>query len=289
MDKKSLTITLDIYSGRKNPQAVLTGESLEFVLEILNNLEKTPGEPKIFPPIPTLGYRGIEIEQVDLLIPGLPRTFKISASRLFTGDTTYKIPIDTIETDLIEKFDLEIPLSTFAVEIQTLKERYDFWKLWKEGVLQFEPVVCKCAPPYEPIWWNQNHIQAHNNCYNYACNYRTDSYAQPGLASGAATYTWQCNTVKAAAVADNLEDSPGANNDCPDEGHLVALVIWPNHDYHWYRKGRNGKWTHKMANKPATNLDNSGNIIDDPRTADRGAYSDFCTFMLVKQGHIKIK
>lgn len=289
MDKKSVIITLDIYSGRKNPQAVLTGEALNGVLKKLSNLEKTPEEPKIFPPIPILGYRGIHIEQIDLLLPGLPRSFKIAAGRLLTPEMAYKIPVETIEEELIELIDLKTDRLWIAESIQTLKERYDFWKLWKEGIVQLEPVACKCAPPYEPEWWNQNQIQQHNNCYNYGCNYRTDTFAQPGLASGASTYTWLCNPVIAAAIADNLEDSPATNNNCPDEGHLVSLVIWPNHDYHWYRKGRNGKWSHKMGGQPATNLDNSGNLIDDPRTADRGSYSNFCTFMVVKQGHIKIK
>jgi len=70
--------------------------------------------------------------------------------------------------------------------------------------------------------------------------------------------------------------------------HLVALVISPGHDYHWYRKGRAGYWTHKVGNSPATDVDNSGHLIPDPRTADRGSYNIFCTFMVVMHGHIKI-
>ena len=54
-----------------------------------------------------------------------------------------------------------------------------------------------------------------------------------------------CASVQPAAVKDALEATPGANNKCPSEGHLVALVIAPNIDFHWYRKGRNGLWTHK--------------------------------------------
>jgi hypothetical protein len=99
--------------------------------------------------------------------------------------------------------------------------------------------------------------------------------------------------VRPAAVADDLIDSPLANNRCAKEGHLVALVVWPgawpNGDYHWYRKGRNGLWTHKPGPTAVTNLDNSGNLIADPRTADRGPYTQFCTFMVVMHGHIKIR
>ena len=95
--------------------------------------------------------------------------------------------------------------------------------------------------------------------------------------------------VKPASVADALVDMPNANNKCTKEGHLVALVVAPGIDFHWYRKSINGFWTHKPGSTPATNLDNSGNVIPDPRTADRGPYTDFCTFMVVKHGHIKIR
>jgi hypothetical protein len=98
-----------------------------------------------------------------------------------------------------------------------------------------------------------------------------------------------CPQVRAGAVADALIASPAANNKCPKEGHLVALVVGPNWDFHWYRKGRNGYWTHKPGGTQATQVDNSGNLIPDPRTADRGNYTDFCTFMVVMHGHVKIR
>ena len=63
----------------------------------------------------------------------------------------------------------------------------------------------------------------------------------------------------------------------------------PGWDFHWYRKGRNGYWTHKPGGTPVTNLDNSAHLIPDPRTANRGPYTDFCTFMVVMHGHIKIR
>jgi hypothetical protein len=38
--------------------------------------------------------------------------------------------------------------------------------------------LCTCAPIYEPQWWNDgNKKQSSNNCYNYATNYRTDTFA----------------------------------------------------------------------------------------------------------------
>jgi hypothetical protein len=98
-----------------------------------------------------------------------------------------------------------------------------------------------------------------------------------------------CASVRPAAVADGLIARPSANNRCPGEGHLVALVIAPGIDFHWYRKGRNGYWSHKPGSTPVINLDNSNHLIPDPRTADRGMYTQFCTFMVVMHGHIKIR
>jgi hypothetical protein len=144
-------------------------------------------------------------------------------------------------------------------------------------------LVCACAPLYEPAWWNDGgQKQHHNNCYNYATNYRSDTFAQPGRAAGAIYAAFTCAAVRPAAIKDCLEDSPGANNKCPQEGHLVALVIAPNVDFHWFRKGRNGFWSHKPGGTAVTNVDNSGHFISDPRTANRGIYTAFCTFMVVK-------
>jgi hypothetical protein len=86
-----------------------------------------------------------------------------------------------------------------------------------------------------------------------------------------------------------LIDAPDADNRCPPYGHLVALVIAPGADFHWYRKGSDGLWSHKPGSTPVTNLDNAGNPIADPRVADRGPYTQFCTFMIVMDGHIKIR
>jgi hypothetical protein len=62
---------------------------------------------------------------------------------------------------------------------------------------------------------------------------------------------------------------------------IIALVIDPGTDYHWYRKDKNGKWTHKPGGTAATNLDNSGNPITDPETANRGGYTDFCGYFCI--------
>lgn len=139
--------------------------------------------------------------------------------------------------------------------------------------------ACCSIPTYTPAFWNSSfQIQGNNNCYNYSNNKRTDTFAQPGRAAGAQWTDLECNNVRTAAVADGLV-AVAKPNKCPKKECTLALVVDPGDDYHWYRRDTNGMWTHKPGGTPATNLDNSGNPISNPETADRGGYTDFCGYL----------
>jgi hypothetical protein len=291
-----LQITIDAYSGRPAPTVTVDGPEAEELFKRLAPAKRVPPREARELPEWILGYRGIRFEVVGERRQELPPRFRL-AGGLLTGPKLRHVPADPNVEDFIcgstGPFRLaQIP----SEELEAIRERLhevigiDWW--------HFRPpkwpvrISCRCAPLYEPNWWNDPSRQPHNNCYNYGTNYRTDTFAQPGRASGQ-QYPWPitCAGVRPAAIRDDLIDNPNANNRCPDEGHLVALVVAPGPgfiDYHWYRKGRNGLWTHKPGGGQATNLDNSGNTISDPRTADRGSYTDFCTFMTVMHGHTKI-
>jgi hypothetical protein len=246
-------------------------------------------------PIPPsiLGYRGLIIEQSGAR--GLPKSFRVASGDLIGPRLSHRAADEEVErsiarsTGLIRRLRLGNKFPSFLLEeIERFQEMREKCKFRPPRWPHRER--CRCAPLYEPNWWNDNgQKQWNNNCYNYSTNYRTDSFAQPGLAAGAEYTALTCASVRPAALADDLIDSPSANNKCPKEGHLVALVIAPGWDFHWYRKGRNGYWTHKPGGTPATNVDNSGALIPDPRKANRGPYTDFCTFMVVMHGHIKIR
>jgi hypothetical protein len=93
-----------------------------------------------------------------------------------------------------------------------------------------------------------------------------------------------CNKVTPAAQADGLVVTPNFSGVlAPGFGWYVALVIWPNNDYHWYRQDKNGCWSHKPGETPVRNVDNSGNQIADPKTCNRGPYTQFCTYMITKK------
>src|SRR2546423_1717483 len=97
---------------------------------------------------------------------------------------------------------------------------------------------------YNPGFWNTPQAQPHNNCYNYARNWRTDTYAQPGRAHGAQTQNMTCADVSTAATADGLRRRCDCLPDSEYPRRLMALVVAPgvppSADYHWYRQQRGG-------------------------------------------------
>jgi hypothetical protein len=252
----------------------------------------------------TLGYRGVIVEPLEA--PGASRrsparrarTALPGPTRLVAGFAQGPRGAAPIRDPFVEEFIcgstgpfrvLPLPRGFFdfcPAEIQRFRQLFRLWP-WKKWPFPTR-ASCACAPLWEPDWWNDaGQVQYNNNCYNYGTNYRSDTYAQPGKANGAMYGAISCPQVRAGALADALLAAPNSNK-CPREGHLVALVVGPGWDFHWYRKGRNGRWTHKPGGTQATNVDNSGNPILDPRTADRGFYTDFCSFMIVMHGHVKI-
>lgn len=181
-----------------------------------------------------------------------------------------------------------------------MKESYEKPKILTFGGIASaqdgSPPPHKPKPKYEPEKWNddgpwgidctcdlatETKKQCKNNCYNYATNIQTNTYAQPGRASGKMFSRINCAEVTAAAIADGLIKLQDGKDPCPKCCFKVALVIAPGTDYHWYRQDDNGKWSHKPGKTAATNLDNSGNEIGDPSTADRGPYTDFCGYFCV--------
>jgi hypothetical protein len=304
-------LTLDIFSGRPNPEIILDTKTARKLFDQLSYgaLRKQTEKTNPFPSV--LGYRGVIIEQEGKLFTDVaPQRLHYAHDTVYTADKASKTNMG-LESFLLDNLkDVKgvediIDFKAFAEgSIKSYLEmrpeyltNFVSWRdqIGKDILIPVRP-VCACSPAPDLAAWNTDaSITGRNNCYNYATNYRTDTYGQPGQAAG---QKWNdlsaCNvpagniSAKMGAVADGLVDVPNQNNKCISPGHLVALVNAPGYDYHWYRKGSNGKWSHKMGGSPATLLDNSGNPITDPRTANRGSYTGFCSFMQVIHGHFKI-
>lgn len=143
------------------------------------------------------------------------------------------------------------------------------------------------VPAYEPNYWNsQFSVRWNNNCYNYACNKRTDTFAQPGLASGQMYTQLSVASVKAAALRDGLEVGT-AYGPIPRGKTRVDLVVAPGIDYHWYRQDENGRWSHKPGRTHARDWDNSQFEIYDVSVADWGIYSQFGGYFFVDSNDLQ--
>lgn len=146
-----------------------------------------------------------------------------------------------------------------------------------DGIVGPQTWGALCEPTFEPARWNDGGpVQRSNNCYNYACDVQSGTFAQPGDASGAPFGSTDCASVAAAAVSDGVSATSCDDPECYGCCHQIALVIWPGVDFHWYRRDREGRWSHKPGRTAARDTDNSGNTITDPRLADRGPYVEFC-------------
>lgn len=160
------------------------------------------------------------------------------------------------------------------------------------------PVKTNGAPTYDPTIWNDpNHVLC-NNCYNYACDIMTDTYATPGYASDVELnmLALTCPEVGNAAIADGLKQEP--EKKCLKCTHLVALVVsTSDQDYHWYRLDDNGRWSHKPGQHAATDLDASNKPITNPEMANRQYigrdyeinYDMFCAYYCVDKKLVKIR
>ncbi|XP_053400879.1 insoluble matrix shell protein 1-like [Mercenaria mercenaria] len=135
-------------------------------------------------------------------------------------------------------------------------------------------------PRFDPENWNAPPTIRRNNCYNYATQRQTNSFAQPGRASGRGfSRPMTARSVLSATFRDGLIPLPFFNPRMFPGICYIALAIWPDTDYHFYRLDSNMLWSHKPGKTMAKNTDNSGDLIVDPRHADRGQYTIFAGYL----------
>lgn len=273
----TVIVTLDMYSGLPNPSWEIPEADAEKLAELLS---RKRARSTVAAPGSTgrLGYRGLLISSpAGGVAPMRLRAFDgiVEAASL---DTPNFIDDDSeIESFL---------LSTAGPALRTDEIDYIQAEIQKNatgGIANsMRSFDLMAVPPYNPAKWNNDpSILQANNCYNYGNDEITNTFAQPGLGSGqAAPYPPSCSGTTSAAVRDGLKQIPSPDV-TPADGHIAALVVSTTvgfFDYHWYRLDSNALWSHKPGRTPARNTDNSGRLILDPRTCDRGPYNNFCGF-----------
>lgn len=284
----SLAVTLHVFSGRPNPVWVIPDEAeAEFddrlariaVTARISNL-KSGGV------LGGLGYRGFTVRDESAT-----RSIHVDSGVVDIGQRS---PTFLTADRELESWLLSTGKDTVEEGVREHVER-QLEKASSQGaVIQYQPIfecplcVAKDAPVRDlPLWSWTDCSSADNNCYNYATNRMTNTTAQPGKAAGQ-KFT-QLNTctgagsVLAGATADGLVACANFTDPLPaGQGWYVALVLWPGHDFHWYRQDNGGCWSQKMGGDDASSVDNSRKTIRDPKTADRGPYTTFCTYMVTK-------
>jgi len=302
-----LKITVDIFSGRPNPSWIIDDDrGKEIIAQIARNREVIAKTSEGYS---GLGYRGTIIELLgDDNIRGIPGQFAIAngSSKNTEGLNIARSIVDQMLR--YEKTNLDLyNLTPLNNEIQKiLLESLDSYEKNIDSILEYKEQIPKPLPPFGPTivtvadpkcpncryeegrfnpnFWNADaNVRSRNNCYNYGRNWRTDTFAQPGRYSGQMASSMTCAQVKAAAMRDGLKQRCTLLPQTEYSRWLVALFIAPGRDYHWYRKHTNGFWGHKPGGTAARNYDNSGKLITNPETCDRGVgtylnYTDFCGY-----------
>jgi hypothetical protein len=289
----SLTVTMKIFSGRPNPVWVLPEAAANEFNDRLARIARTASISNLKPAstLSTLGYRGFKVQSI-----GQSQATYIHAGIVDRGRE--KPTFLTDDRDL-EQWLFSTNVKQFSPTVQEHVERSLQLGVAHDKII-LKPVLGLCptcqakdAPLYDQTpWWQGVETSESNNCYNYANNRITNTFAQPGHASGHLfTQDNNCSdsgSVLAAAESDGLVACSNFSTPlAAGQGWYVALVLWPGGGFHWYRQDSNGCWSGKPGDDDVTSADYSHNHITDPKTADRGPYTTFCSYMITRCG-IKI-
>ncbi len=295
-----LRIMADIFSGRPNPTWEVGDES-----EVRATLRALTADRGLLtdaePPEGGLGFRGFRVE---VLSDELAQDFGLGAATYLAVGQQAGGPraaeVGERLVSLIEPGDprtaadappLDMPLRDFLTEQLNLSAALESQSRASLADQVAPPAEEAAAPAvtctielgaFNPGFWNNDpNVRLNNNCYNYASNWRTNTFAQPGRGCGHMYTSITCTEVTRGAICDGMHHRFDCFPDSEKPRYLVALVVAPGPgfvDYHWYRKQKEGFWGHKPGGTEARNWDESHNVITNPETANRGPYTIFCGY-----------
>ncbi|KAL9961485.1 hypothetical protein ACROYT_G030432 [Oculina patagonica] len=270
-------VTLEVFSGMPDPTWTIESDHPKYG-EIKNLLRTaTTFSPQQAPS--KLGYEGFIVQEekngeklTEKLVVGSETE---SLQLLLLGS----VPDDKISSDIKSIVRREIRSGNVSANVTNPAKRH--------------------APWYRPSKWNGVNVTK-NNCYNYASDVKTNTFAQPGRGSGQPfPPVFTADDVKRASEADGCIFTPARKHMCAPSGprHLAALFVYIGQfgcpwdcDYHWYRLDNNGHWSHKAGQTPATDRDGNGDRIVDPRKAANGWIPyQFVCFMTIDKDTITIR
>jgi len=146
-----------------------------------------------------------------------------------------------------------------------------------------------------------------NNCYTYAINQPLNPYSkskyldyahcQPGYLGGKGIdpgcdikpndklidlAITDLNNIGYELIKSSYEEY------IKDQECWKVAFCYCSADYHWYRQNIDGTWSHKKGTHAVTNIDDDGNIIYNPETCNRGRYTEFVGFYIIRKKSLHV-
>jgi len=306
-----ITVELDIFSGNPNPRWTLSDKEANDLLDRVMADRSLASPPKH---VGGLGYRGFIVRADDPRWNRvkLPSKFYVSANSILTerallnsagAERAVKDEVRQAAQDSIESTDRG--WSQLWSDYMAGRAARPTKQAGTGPVIGSpKPDIPEDTPPQVgddnfstaacgslavtsdtnfTFWNGDTNSLWNNNCYNFASNYKSYTFAQPGRKANVQWSILDCGNYSGAIGFASAYD--GHTNACwSGWQYLTCFVIWPGNDYHWYRLCANGHWCHKPGSTPARNYDNSGNWITDPYYCNRGNYTVFCSYRYFPHG-----
>ena len=226
-------VTLLIYSGLPDPVWTIGSQNEKFqqIKELLDNA-RAKGNIFGYKNIPALlGFRGFLVQQSGSLGEELILGKETGDLQKLLLDT---MPKESIKDNLRQKILQAIDLGTVSPRVPDATQ--DSLAPVSSQVPSKEDkggvgVIQHYAPKYNPDRWNKIPvILRYNNCYNYANQKITNSFAQPGYASGYYPYDITPEDLIKACESDGLvkmdvDPSAPCPEAPPQPNCLIALLV----------------------------------------------------------------
>src|SRR5260370_12879144 len=137
----SIRITVDVFSGRPNPSVELDERESAEVLDRLMPRRRLGDEEPALPSEPTLGYRGVVVEQIGDRREELPDVIRVVGSDVFGRGLAHRARDARVEAYLISA---DGPLSSAGLDravLERLREEAErFAEIRRSSPLTFPPI-----------------------------------------------------------------------------------------------------------------------------------------------------
>ncbi|MGW2305926.1 hypothetical protein [Streptomyces sp. NPDC001809] len=306
----ALRITIDMFSGRPNPSwEVGDPDRVDYLEELLLRTPEARGE--VHSGSTGLGFDGVRVEFTEGSgREGLPQRFELAGGaakdRFASAELATEL-VGTMPAQLSEGGGIDhgtwyadAMRTTAVAEIGRTaqgdadaagtapsrpagQQQTGVTDEVREQVRRLADGSPFCAfdsQVWAPEYWNHPLIEPYNNCYAYAVAIRTDTFARPGRKHGyEIPATMQGFQVAVGLYKDGLSmygypcQPPGSNRFVV--GLCTGAFSTGVRDFHFYRYHLEGFWSHKRAGNAARRTDESGRLITDPTTCDRGIYTEW--------------